>query len=221
MFASQQPSREALTPWDSAVPRRTASDWFFPVIQSAPRETRETTATLCRALAARYRLDPDATPLARLALELNYIATRFGSYGNLRAKRILDLGCGATLNPDHPEATCRSFEPWLCRALVLAGASPVGVDQLQQSTEPFTSLRARLERPRSLDRLPGAFFDAIWSHGLVDSPSLTRWTHEQRTQLYQQIAVESHRLLKPESNFFVVTDIAHNDLSLFFARPRN
>lgn len=98
----------------------------------------------------------------------------------------------------------RVFEPWLCRALHLLGALPVGVDVGPLDGEPFECFRADLAVEGSLSCLAGRSFDAAHSSLLFSSLQLRAMHGEgadQRT--HNRLLAELDRLLADDVPFLV------------------
>jgi SAM-dependent methyltransferase len=113
--------------------------------------------------------------------------------GSLRGKRILDLGCGNTIEID---AEGRMFEPWLCRALYELFARPIGVD-IGVIHEEFEHYQVDLRKPDSLGFLPSCSIDLAIAHMLFSSPHLNREPGAGEA-LKARLIPQLERIVKPE-----------------------
>lgn len=110
------------------------------------------------------------------------IRRKFGSLKNVKGKRILDLGCGSNYGSFDSDVfnklasekgeVGRTFEPWLCRALLELGADPVGIDIGNLEDEKFENYQIDLSKKGALDFLPSKSFDGISMRVFLDSPQL-------------------------------------------------
>src|SRR3989338_544193 len=92
--------------------------------------------------------------------------------GDIKGKRVLDLGCGScSFSPDFGIENFLA-EPWLCRILYALGNNPVGIDIRSLDGEEFEYHSSCLLIPDSLAILPDSCFDVIHSRSLFDSPGL-------------------------------------------------
>lgn len=132
----------------------------------------------------------------------------FGELDFVRGKRILDLGCGATipkidnektipLSDREQNPTSRQFEPWLSRILKELGAEPVGIDAGNLEGEQFEHYNIDLSQPGALNILPDHSFDAINMWSLLDSPALRLGPKEKR-RMRKELEQQKQRLLKKD-----------------------
>ena len=145
------------------------------------------------------------------------LAHSFKRLTNIKEKRILDIACGsntsrapASLNFILPfgikplfrpnRGYSALFEPWFCRMLFELGARTVGVDLGDLEQEIFEHHRVDLGKPRALDFLEDASFDAIQDSRLFGSPEYTAEFPEQadRMKVAVEIVRQEQRLLKPD-----------------------
>lgn len=116
-------------------------------------------------------------------LELLPVIRQFGgetdSTFSLRGKDVLDIGCGSLENNEmRSEENGRegAWQPWFARALLVAGAKPVGIDRGPNS-EAFPIYDRDLSAIGSLRFLDDASFDAVHAQNIFPpntSPSLIR-----------------------------------------------
>lgn len=93
-------------------------------------------------------------------------------YGDVKGKRVLDLGCGTINSPDSIFLK-RSFEPWFARALSHMGADIVGIDKYAGGQETlFVEHKIDLSEENSLDFLKDKSIDIACMNSLLDAPSL-------------------------------------------------
>ena len=121
-------------------------------------------------LSIKYKINNDAVELILVKAQLMKALEVFGGIDNLQGKRILDIGCGATISAD--EKLGRRFEPWFCRGLQELGANPVGVDIRDISREEFEHCQLDLLDSGALNIFPDKSFDGINCQSFFDSPSL-------------------------------------------------
>jgi len=161
--------------------------------------------------------------ILRLKANLEYIVNKFGGVDNVKGKRVLDLGCGHTLDKESQdilketkrnpyrskllkergsydtliEGIPRMYEPWLCRALLELGAHPVGIDIGDLGSEEFEHYQLDLSKEGALDFLPDKSFDFIVSEVFGSSPQLEMMTTTQdRVSLGDKLKEQVKRLLK-------------------------
>jgi hypothetical protein len=103
--------------------------------------------------------------------------------GDLKGKRILDLGCGNNSHNDDllGDMTNRMFEPWLCRALNESGANPVGVDIGNLDMEEFEHHQVNLLKKECLHFLKDNSIDIANAHLLFDSYFLHKFQEHSRS----------------------------------------
>lgn len=134
--------------------------------------------------------DFDAVELS-LASQLPYllgVAT-----GSIEGKVILDLGCGSKPLPqDSTFYRGRRFEPWLCRALHLMGAKPIGIDIRGLSGEEFENYGVNLLDENSLGFLPDNSVNIANASWLFDS----KYLYSLQSSLKEQGRPEDRRDLK-------------------------
>jgi len=125
----------------------------------------------------------------------------FGTLGNVRGKRILDIASGS--NSSRSPRTGRRtavFEPWFARLLLELGAEPVALDSGDLDAELFEHHRVDLGQPGALDFLPDASFDGVQDSRLFGSPEFRKAYPSQRDheRVKAAIARQERRVLKPE-----------------------
>lgn len=206
---------------------------IFQQKKMTPEEVKEqfdTVEKVIEKLAVKYKIHN-----AGELMDLRFVKTQlrealrvFGGVDNLRGKRILDIGCGATVSAD--ENFGRRFEPWFCRGLQELGANPVGVDIRDISREEFEHHQLDLLDPKALNIFPDGSFDGINCQSFFDSPSLDarigynfleRINARQRgiiledkiTPLKKEIGTQIKRLLKDGGKLLTIEDSAGNNLN--------
>jgi len=120
--------------------------------------------------------------------------------GNLRNKRILDLGCGSVDSPDAPYGDKRKermFEPWLCRGLHELGTQVLGVDLGNLSGEEFLGRSLDLRRPDVLRFIQPHSVELITAFQFFSSPVIRSY----RKEIWEQLLPEINTLLKPNGTF--------------------
>ena len=155
--------------------------------------------------------------------QLSKLSKKFGGLDNVKGKRIIDLGCGSvsgTVETDNfneldrqdgIEPT-RSFEPWLCRALVELGANPVGIDVGNLDGEEFENYRIDLSKPGALDFLPDKSFDGANMRLFLTSPHLEQMANKKkRDDIGKEMDRQIKRLLKDDGKL-IETDLDLNYL---------
>ncbi len=137
----------------------------------------------------------------------------FAVNGNIKGKRILDLGCGSTGGTEEslPEYFGVLFQPWLCRTLVELGAYPIGVDIGELEREKFEAYRTNLLTLGALAMLPDDSIDVVHSRALFTSPELDEQFHrssppwlfrpEREDYLMKLLKLQVERVLKPGGSF--------------------
>ena len=140
-----------------------------------------------------------------------------------KEKTVLDLGCGCVDSPDSITSRLlgmdgymrRQFEPWLLRALHEYGANCIGIDYGDLSAERFKGYSRDLTDLDSLKMLPDRSVDLACAFMLFDSPTsqlglesrnyyrgqLFPASAEKTISLFQIIAIQLDRVLKPEGYF--------------------
>lgn len=152
--------------------------------------------------------------------QLSKVSKKFGGLDNVKGKRILDLGCGSVSGTfetdnfneldrqDGIEPT-RTFEPWLCRALVELGANPVGIDIGNLEGEEFEHFQIDLSKPGALDFLPDKSFDGANMRLFLTSPHLEQMTNKKkRDDIGKEMDIQMKRLLKDDGKL-IETDLDH------------
>lgn len=137
------------------------------------------------------------------------VANAFGGLEQLQGKRILDLGCGSRNSADNRMpggGMSRVNEPWLCRALHKLGAQAVGVDICDSGGEKFEFHVLDLRRHGAWQALPDRSFDGICSWGLLNSPTLTKYTSlTDRGAMIAEMMDQIKRLLSPAGKLICVS----------------
>lgn len=147
-------------------------------------------------------------------LQLRWILT--AARGEIKDKRILDLGCGSTGNTWEARDDFYLYQPWLCRALFELGAYPIGVDTGELQGEKFETHKANLLLPDALKGIPDDSIDIIHSRALFTSPELRimvdslpvpKWDQERDNYLMQILRPQIERVLKPNGVFVYSKDL--------------
>jgi hypothetical protein len=170
-------------------------------------------AKLEKDLREKYNVTESHFPVP-LKIILEPVREAFGGIKNVKGKRILDIGSGAT-SPEHGRGT--PWEPWFCRALKELGADAVGVDSRNLDKEEFEHHQSNIQRPGALDFLPGgsfdgvnmsSFFDPENVEGFLEGRPVSSYPESFRTELRDQIK----RLLKPYARYLNIVDSGGNDI---------
>jgi len=121
--------------------------------------------------------------------------------GDISQKRILDLGCGSRGGtPDSGYGDTRKmYEPWLCRALLELGVSPIGVDIGSLLGERFEYHTLNLLSPDSLKFLGDNSVDVAHVELLFDSP--TGYEMKGFRNLRGFLVPQLERIVKPHGYF--------------------
>lgn len=93
-------------------------------------------------------------------------------HGEIKGKRILDLGCGAKQKTHESEMDIGKFDPWLARLLHALGAKVIGIDVGDLEAEKFKHFNLDLLIHNSLNIFPDHYFDIVHSSALYTSPEL-------------------------------------------------
>jgi hypothetical protein len=118
---------------------------------------------------------------------------------------VLDLGCGSE-NPHledafHPDTM---YEPWMCRALHLLGAYPIGIDIGTLKGEKFRHREyTDLSLPGSLDFIPDASVDMANATQLFSSTHLSLHLKISPEMLGKILYPQLERVCKPDAYFLV------------------
>ncbi len=138
-----------------------------------------------------------------------------GKVESLRGKKILSLACGYRGIIENPSSRWPNYkyEPWFCRILKRLGADPVGIDIEKQKQENFTSYQRDLSILGAIDEetFPDHFFDGVDLQLLTTSPkfedhliSKGRFTTSEMNKMFQEIARQIKRVLKPDGKVIFV-----------------
>jgi hypothetical protein len=124
----------------------------------------------------------------------------FGSFAQVRDKRILDIASGS--NSSRSPVTGKRtaiFEPWFSRLALALGAEPVALDLGDLAGEEFEHHRVDLGRPGALDFLPDASFDGVQDSRLFGSPEFRSAYPRKRDhdRVRGEITRQERRLLRP------------------------
>lgn len=120
--------------------------------------------------------------------------------GDIKGKKILDLGCGSSLETyEAKEFDPKMYEPWLCRALFDAGANPIGIDVGNLDFEMFEHYRVDLLSQNSLDFFENNSIDLAHADLLYDSPTLEQMSGCSR--LRDTLLPQLERVVKREGYF--------------------
>ena len=113
----------------------------------------------------------------RTQKRLMHITSALGAENNLsifEGKKILDIGCGSSDSErfalSGKKETCdekKSFQPWLCRCLLEAGATPIGIDMGPNENERFKARKMDICRENALLELGESSFDLIHTYYLL------------------------------------------------------
>ena len=144
-------------------------------------------------LTNKFQNEEKAVP--SLARQLPYVLWALN--GDLKGKKIIDLGCGSISCHDIPNV---DYEPWLCRLLFELGINVMGIDineSLQQ--EDFPNKVIDLFHPESLSFIPNNSIDLIHAASLFDSPTLLQ-KHGLKAgeMLLQILKPQLRRIIKEE-----------------------
>ncbi len=186
-------------------------------------ERDEEDQKIVHGLKEKYGLEIVASSEPWIISYIREIRRNFGGLENVRGKRILDLGCGSTLDEetkqiikasggklDLVEEDLRSkgkldvaryfvFQPWICRILLELGANPVGVDVGSNQDEKFENYQLDLSQKGALDFLPDKSFDGFNLKSLLDSPQLgMSKSKKEREAMKLEIERQRKRLLKDD-----------------------
>lgn len=149
----------------------------------------------------------------QVMFQLWRVSEKFGGLDNVKGKRILDLGCGANFgtwetdgygDPDVKKK--RTFEPWLCRALVELGANPVGIDMGNLEGEEFEHYRIDLSKPGALDFLPDKSFDGANMRLFLTSPHLEQMTNKKKLYATEKEMEKQIKRLLKDDGILIETD---------------
>lgn len=152
-------------------------------------------------LSEKYRVNPDISSNIEGSL-FNSLPTLFHlTKGDLRGKRIIDLGCGSRTSRENFSGGVL-YEPWLCRALFELGANPVGIDINDNSGEQFESYKIDLNQSRSLDFLQRNYFDLANIRGLFTSLNFRLGNTDPRERIFPQL----ERIVKLEGTLLYTED---------------
>ena len=127
---------------------------------------------------------------------------------NLKDALILDIGCGAKNSTDRAENTPENlYEPWLCRLLHHLGCNVVGIDIMDNETEPFESHRVDLVNG-GLDFLMGRNFDIATESNFLISPLLEKALggFSQVSAFRERLIRELDLIVRPEGYFVNTVD---------------
>lgn len=164
-------------------------------------------AELTKKLSEQYEIPKSMeTHLMSTTLRLAHLAELCGGsiddVSVLYGKDILDLGCGSKTSAITESASGAGvYEPWMCRALLLVGARPVGVDVESLDDEPFTHYQRDLTNARALTDLQADSFDVISSFSFISgehtSPRIVRtMTEQQQGEMEARLRQDAQRLLR-------------------------
>lgn len=121
--------------------------------------------------------------------------------GGISQKRILDLGCGSYHGTyEFKEFDPKTYEPWLCRALLELGANPIGVDIGNLDGERFEHYTLNLLLPNSLSFISDNSVDVAHADLLYDSPTLEQM--QGCKNLRGLLVPQLERIVKP-NGFFI------------------
>ena len=163
----------------------------------------ELATELGKTMASKYPTDSDAEHHTRLALHNQLAHILYGISGEVRGKRILDLGCGSNQPELEGGFLFRDsmYEPWVCRSLHTMGANPIGVDIGDLSQEEFEHYQLNLAEPDCLATIPDRSVDFANSWQLFSSSFLRTHTNIREADLRRNIYEQLERILKPEAIF--------------------
>lgn len=149
-----------------------------------------------------YRNDNMTRMFADQALTRQLSLVLYPLEGQITGKTILDLGCGNNefLDTD-PSIPTRQFEPWLCRALKIIGANPIGVDYGTLENETFTHYTVNLAEPNCLAMIPDHSVDLANASFFFNSPILNFLLNLNQDRVRQNILPQLERILKPDATF--------------------
>ncbi len=137
---------------------------------------------------------------AAVASIMAHLPTILDLLGDVRGKKILDLGCGSMPQRDG-DFLGRQFEPWLCRGLHILGAHSIGIDIGKLEKELFEHYSLDLTKEGCLDFIKDHTIDLVTATFFFDSPSLHDSYGEAAHDLKQQLYPHIKRVLKPHSIF--------------------
>ncbi len=119
--------------------------------------------------------------------------------GDLRGKRILDLGCGSVQTRSYMKdfvGDDRFYEPWLCRFLKHAGEVPIGIDVNDNSDEIFENYRIDLTQRDCLRNFPDNYFDIAYAGAFFTLPNF-----EDYSRVKENLIFQLERIVKPNGYF--------------------
>ncbi|MBN1377565.1 hypothetical protein JW949_04520 [Candidatus Woesearchaeota archaeon] len=124
----------------------------------------------------------------------------------LENKKILDLGCGA--NREKWEKN-RRYEPWLCRALLIMGAKPIGIDIGNLDKEKFEHYNIDLDTI-DIEKLGDKYkhsVDLANARSLFSSPIRTsKKMHLSYDVLKESLVFRIEKIIKKEGFFIYLKD---------------
>lgn len=93
--------------------------------------------------------------------------------GVLKGKAVLDIGCGSMDSENRsrisqPETT---WQPWLCRCLLAAGAKPAGID-IEPNTEKFRTYQGDVTLEETFAAFKDGSFDIVNNRALLPGRDL-------------------------------------------------
>lgn len=119
--------------------------------------------------------------------------------GDLRGKKILDLGCGSIFTRsfmENFEGYKGFYEPWLCRFLKYAEAVPVGVDINDNLSETFENYKIDLTQEGCFSGFPDSSFDVAHAGSFFTLHNL-----EDYSGVKDNLIVQLERIVKPDGAF--------------------
>ena len=144
---------------------------------------------------------------ARLALLHQLLPLLSVTGGELKDKKILDLGCGSNNLSLEGGGIFddRMFEPWLCRGLYELDFNPIGIDYGDLKDESFEHYQLNLLDDNSLGFLPDNSIDVANAKGLFSSPFLRNKVlnglNSSEEELRKVLMPQLERIVKPEGWF--------------------